>query len=465
MFIKAIFHFIKIFLLLFYFVWSAWGNYAAYSAGVDFDDTVSGDADTSGYITATAVDEGVDMFGIGAQYPGYHYGPSMILNGDGTLDVWTATQATFGMWDVIRHAQTPDGGKTRTDEIIALAPTAGGEDALSTCDPGVIKIGEYYYIGYTSTLDERGTDNNVYIARSTSARGPFTEKWTGDGWGILPAPVIRFDGNTDQFGIGEPSFVLMEDTIFVYYSLCDESGATTHVATASIFDDKWPSRLVDHGLCIPSKDGGDSTDVKYLDEYGRFVAVFTEKRFSEDSYVAVWESFDGFSFRRASAIKTNTARYLHNCGISGRSNGHIAAGDPVYLAYGYGPQWGEWALRMQRIEFSTSAEVDTSQLKGENVLVQPTVNKTRACSDVMGLFTREQVFNIKGMRIITMWVYDSDGYTLPVVGARFDGYDRSVVRRIGNLFFVVGDGTTRVTAHWYDYSYDFVINAGDSSEE
>ena len=64
-----------------------------------------------------------------------------------------------------------------------------------------------------------------------------------------------------------------------------------------------------------------------------------------------------------------------------------------------------------------------------------------------------------------MHVLDSDGYTLPVIGCKFDGYDKSVVRRIGNLFFVVGDGSTRVNAHWHGYSYEFVINAGDAAEE
>ena len=38
---------------------------------------------------------------------------------------------------------------------------------------------------------------------------------------------------------------------------------------------------------------------KYVDGYGRFVAVFTERRFSDDSCAAVWESFDGLTFRRA----------------------------------------------------------------------------------------------------------------------------------------------------------------------
>ena len=35
-------------------------------------------------------------------------------------------------------------------------------------------------------------------------------------------------------------------------------------------------------------------------------------------------------------VKANTAKKLHNCGISGRADGHIAAGDPVYLSYAYG---------------------------------------------------------------------------------------------------------------------------------
>ena len=466
MFAIIFFHIIKTLLLVFYFIWAGFGNYAPYSDGGDFDAVPSfSSGDNTKYACITVTDTGVDAYQIGAQYPGYHYGPSMILNSDNSLDIWSATEATYGMWDIIRYVQTPDGGKTWTDETIAVRPTAGGEDAVSTCDPGAVKIGEYYYIGYTSTTDLRGTDNNVYVARSKCAKGPFDEKWTGSDWGTLPASVIEYTDNVDCFGIGEPSFVLMDDVLYIYYSYCGEAGATTRVATADATDPNWPATLVFHGECIPPKqNGGDSADVKYSDEYGHFIAVFTENRFTANSYIAVWESFDGFSFRPASIIKTDTMQCLHNCGISGRANGHIGISDPVYIGYGYGSDWAKWSMRLQPVELSLTDSANYDQLNGENIDMPLTPRKTRACSDVIGLFTRQKVFNIKKMRVITLRVLDSDGYTLPVIGCRFDGYDKSVVRRIGNLFFVVGDGSTRVTAHWYDFSYEFVINAGDEAQ-
>ena len=55
--------------------------------------------------------------------------------------------------------------------MIALSPTPESHDHMWTCDPGVIKFGGYYYIGYTTTADERGVDNDVCIARSKTPDG------------------------------------------------------------------------------------------------------------------------------------------------------------------------------------------------------------------------------------------------------------------------------------------------------
>ena len=129
------------------------------------------------------------------------------------------------------------------------------------------------------------------------------------------------------------------------------------MATADATDENWPATLVERGECIPPKaGGGDSADVKYVDEYARFVAVFTEYRFSDESYVAVWESFDGIEFRPSGFVKANTAKKLHNCGISGRADGHICAGDAVSLSYAYGGagdgEWGNWATRLHEVSLS-----------------------------------------------------------------------------------------------------------------
>lgn len=415
--------------------------------------------DSSKYIRLEAADGGIDVYRPGREKGGYRYGPSMILNADGSVDYFSAAVGTCGEWDFISYFRLYDEGTTRTKETVALKPTMGTEDAFSTCDPGAVAFGGWYYIGYTSTMDSRGTDNNVYVARSRSPGGPY-EKWDGSGWGTEPRPLIEYTGDPDAFGAGEPSFVVMGDTLYIYYSLLDENGVTTRVATADATDENWPATVTDRGTCIPDKRTGDSADVKYADEYGRFIAVFTSERFSDDSYVSVWESFDGLSFRPAGIVRTDTAKKLHNCGISGRADGHICAGDPVYLSYAYGSDWGIWATRLHRVTLSLSDEPETDPSAEQNRDVPVVRKKERAIPEVITIAAKDPVLDVKTLGIITVYAFDSDTFLTPVLsGVKYSGYDTSLIRIDGNCVVALGSGSTRVTAEWNGYTCDFIVNA------
>ncbi len=425
-----------------------------------------GDPDV--YVQIAAKDEGTDTWRPSITHGGYRYGPSMILNADGSLDVWSASTGPGDLIDLVSYKRLYDGGKSRTKETIALKPTPESLDQMWTCDPGVIKFGGYYYIGYTTTKDARGTDNDVCVARSKSPDGPFLEKWTGSGWGTLPVPLVEYTGNPDCFGAGEPSFVLLGGTLYIYYSWCDENGASTRVATADATDENWPATLQHHGECIPPKKDGDSADVKYADEYGRFIAVFTEKRFSDDSYVAVWESFDGLRFRPSGFVKANTAKKLHNCGISGRADGHICAGDPVYLSYAYGGagdgSWGNWATRIHEVSLSAAAAPELNDAAVENADIAVTRRADRLLPEVVTVKAEKQVYTVEKSQQVFVMAYDSDNYVYPVLtGATFDGYDESVIRIVGGRICVTGEGTTRVTVHWHGLSGDFVVHAAPNT--
>ncbi len=413
----------------------------------------------SEYLQIDAVDEGTDTFNPGEIHGGYRYGPSMILNRDGSIDLWSAANGPGDVIDVVTYCRLFEEGRKRTKEVVALSPTPETEDADWTCDPGVIKFGGYYYIGYTSTLDKRGTDNSVYLARSRNPDGPF-EKWTGNGWGTAPVvPLIKFDGNPDCFGAGEPSFVLMGDTLYIYYSWNDPE-ATTRVATADATDENWPAKLEFHGKCLPPKNGGDSADVKYSDEYGRFLAVFTEKRFSDDSYVSVWESFDGINFRQSGFVKTNTAKKLHNCGISGRADGHIGKGDPVYLSYAYGSDWGNWPTRFHRVTLSLSRSPKTDDTAEKNIDMPVIRRKVSAIPEVTMIKAEKQVYHVKDSESLLVMAMDSDGFTFPVLfGAKFDGYDESIIRISGYRIYAVGKGSTRVHIRWHNLEGNFIVYA------
>jgi len=262
-------------------------------------------------------------------------------------------------WDVTRYKNSTDGGHTWSQESIVMKPSPGTKDAMSVCDPGAIKIGAYYYIGYTSTIDTRGTDNDLYICRSTSPSGPY-EKWNGTGWGGAPQPMITYTDSPDSFGSGEPSFVLKDGTIYIYYSWNNQTGSSTRVATALSSNANWPGSLTQKGTALTKDGGSDHLDVKYIDAYGKFFGVCTANRLTATSYVALYESVDGITFvpSKTASLTQNIKAYCHNAGISGDQSGHIDLTKNNFIAYAYGPNWANWNTFLNPITFSKYSGAD-----------------------------------------------------------------------------------------------------------
>ena len=306
---------------------------------------------------------------------GYRYGPSIMVE-DGVCHAWFASPGDGYEADWFTYRRSEDGGKTWTDEKAVMYPVADSMDWFSVCDPAVIKYGEWYYIGYTSTVfaNGGGVCNNGFIGRSKSPTGPF-ERWCGNGWGEhretangtlhwqgKPAPVIYYDEDWHNWGAGEFSFVIKDETIYIYYTWTskDRDGHPiyeTRVATADITDENWPGKLTYHGMASKRTGGGnDSYDVVYCEDLGKFIALSTDRRFTEDSVLAVYESDDGLRFTRVNSIKVNTGWMCHNCGISGDAQHHIKSGDTLLLAYAYGNKWGCWGTRLHDYSFEAMEE-------------------------------------------------------------------------------------------------------------
>lgn len=254
-------------------------------------------------------------------------------------------------WDQASYKQSTDGGKTWSEEVMALKPTEGSRDELSICDPGVAKWGDYYYIGYTSTENDGGIDNHVYVCRGKSQTGPW-EKWDGTGWGGHPEPIIPYTGDPEKWGAGEPSIVVHNDTIFFYYTW-DDANPTTRLATAPVDEPNWPAHLTHHGTVInkSSMTAADHCDVKYCPNQQKFFAVHTASRITPNSYIMLWESPDGIRFTQVGRMEGVFQPYLHNCGLSGDERGYIDIDKPQYISYAYGPDWGNWKTRWSPLTF------------------------------------------------------------------------------------------------------------------
>ena len=332
----------------------------------DFGNTVDGITDNTKHINVSIPREnGVDVYQVHENAPsGYRYGPSIIVNDDGSIDMWLAGAGSgVEQWDWIVYMHSKDGVEW-SEEKCVLQPTPGSLDHYSCCDPGVVYSGGYYYLGYTATLNESQCDNNLYVARSENPDGPF-EKWNGNGWGGDPKPIVFFTEDQAYWGAGEVSFVELDGTLYIYYTVSGSKGHTTRVAVADATDENWPLTMEYKGIALGAGTN-DAIDVKYVDEYGKFVAVASDERLSENSYLVFYESEDGLKFTVTDILKENIYYFAHNPGIAGTLNGHITPDMKKYVAYAYGKGWGIWNTRIQEIEMALGDSVDKSELEGIN---------------------------------------------------------------------------------------------------
>jgi len=279
---------------------------------------------------------------------GYRYGPSIMKYEDGSIDVWLSAPGNSGShWDYITYRHSDD-GINWTDERVVLRPTPGSKDQCSVCDPGLIYFGGYYYLGYTATAyyAGNGTNNSAFVARSENPDGPF-EKWNGEGWGGYPKPIIEYEGSPSGWGIGEISFVVKDNELYVYYTYFDELGGSTRLAKSDLAED-WPARLEgDETVCF--RNHQDSMDVVYVDDIQTFLGFSVFQRMTQNSRLIIYESKDGLEFKEVDKAKGTMEDYAHNVGISKDEKGHTNMLEDNYIGYGFGARWGKWSAVLKQI--------------------------------------------------------------------------------------------------------------------
>ncbi len=314
---------------------------------------------------------GWDIYDPGVGKTGYRYGPSMIINDDGTIDCWLASNSgVSGEVDWGNYRRSYDNGFTWTTDTGAVRPTSAAEDWNWSCDPGVIKIGDYYYATYTTILWHDGVDNNLFVARSKTPEGAFVEKWCGDGWTGNPKAIVTYDGEKSKWGCGEGSMVVVGKTLYLYVSWNDNTGDYTKVYTADATSENWPATLKFRGTAYKHGSAEDSADVKYIDAYDCFISVATASRFSDSCYIHVMTSYDGIFFRNEASLKhqtkgSNIMTSIHNMGITGDQSGHIDIfNTQQYVGYAYQPkgyQWASWKTRLSPISFLGTENYDNPE--------------------------------------------------------------------------------------------------------
>ena len=413
---------------------------------------------------------GYDIYQLPESFPwGYRYGCTYLYNADGSVDAYFAAPGTTEEWDWITYRHSRDGGATWSEEKVVLTPTEGSLDHYSVCDPGVVYFGGYYYLGYTSTLNELGMCNNVFVARSKNPDGPF-EKWNGSGWGgCKPQPIFYYDESYVKFGYGEPSFVELNGTLYIYYSNLTPSGEYTMVATADATDENWPATVQTHGVAV--KKETDSLDVKYVEDWGKFIAIAAGDRFSEDSWLAVYESNDGFSFELVDVVRKDTYAALHNVGISSRRSGRINLSEDashLRVVYAYGETWGLWNTRVQPITLQLSRYNNMSLELQRDCVKEFTYGELVPDSDRAIAMVRP-IHDVYSYTLSTrsfavrLNVYDTyfeqSSLRKGTAGVTFIVEDPSVCTIDPNTWTatIQGAGTTAVEVHYGDHSCIFYV--------
>ena len=407
---------------------------------------------------------------------GYRYGPVFMYYPDGSCDAWFATTGANGDWDwlTVRHAEKDF---QFGEEKVCLVPTPNSMDKYSCCDPGIVYFNGYYYLGYTSTITETngGCNNNVFVARSRNPEGPY-EKWDGEGWGGDPEPIIYYDEEFLFYGAGEPSFVILGDTLYIYYTWICGHGSFLGVATADL-SENWPATVKVHEDKLMRKQS-DSFDVIYVEETGRFLAFATEHRITRNSGIVVYESTNGLDFTRNELLRGGLYAYCHNMGIARRPDGHVRLTDNIVVGYAFsdgGPDnWGKWATAIQPVKLSIS-DAESMKIDDEKTLStvredcfsEPLQNPTAI--NFCALPRYIEAYNFSEYTDLAFCWYDRNLAPYPVTdvkNVKAVDYDKSLVSFKGNRMYILGKvGETRVTFKYKGFSDTIVVAIRDNETD
>ena len=433
--------------------------------------------DTSKVADLTLIDEGYDIYQIpGSGNGGWRYGPSYLYYGDGRVDAYFASGGDNGEWDRITHRSSTDDGQTWGPEKIVVYPTPGGMDDHSCCDPDVVYFDGYYYLGYTSTLNDGGYCNNVFIARSESPDGPF-EKWNGSGWGGSPEPIFYFEQSYGYWGVGEPSMIELNGTLYIYYTYATPMKSFIMLATADATVENWPDTLQHHGAVMEKK--SDSVCVKFVEDWGKFITVTREDVEGNGNCIVVYESVDGKSFTLVDAVRENACPGMFSMGLSSRRNGHIRLSedaDRLRLAYAYGNSgWGAWNTRMHKVTLTQS---DGNDLAAESAKPTLSVGVTReetpfGWEEWTMIRTHQDLFILAVGDKNPLDLFFRDRYvngrdtSLRDKEITVTDYDESVVSFKNSRMSATGVGETTVTVRYKELAHVFrvIVVATDEEKE
>lgn len=269
-----------------------------------------------------------------------------IINDDGSVDAWFTTPGNkhangVAYSSMITYKRSADGGKTWSDESVAVRPRQANTDQLFTSDPSVVKLSDgYYYMAYTTSQVSTANDNVICMCRAQNAAGPWS-KWDGTKWGgdtIIPVvkdlPIVA----KKYYGSGYVSLIVSNNTLQLYYtSIPNLNQYFIKLSTTDISKANWPNNFTKGQIVFDnsSKYGTmvDRMTIKYRTDINKYMGLLVALPTSDTSYINYFQSDDGNKFTNIGALRFNLKPNIYGCGISSDASGNIKTTNKNFLSY------------------------------------------------------------------------------------------------------------------------------------
>ncbi|GAB2857655.1 glycoside hydrolase family protein [Lentzea nigeriaca] len=145
----------------------------------------------------------------------YNYAPAVMLDG-GKVRTWWCSQMGSAKpnGDDILYSEGPSADGPFSTARAVLSGSGGSFDAMHTCDPSLIKVGDTYYMYYTgASRDNHANGSSVGVA--TSKDGINWSRGNGGQPILVPSgDVIR----ANTYGAGQQSAIYLDGWVYLLFT-------------------------------------------------------------------------------------------------------------------------------------------------------------------------------------------------------------------------------------------------------
>ncbi len=283
----------------------------------------------------------------------YAYAPEILFI-DGVYHLW-ACDGNDHAGDAIRYTTSSDGTTWSTPTIVFdLANQIAGIQSHA-CDPSVVRFQPpgsrvtYYYLYFTTTPDREGGANGVARTPVDRPAGPYQMYIGGDpsnaaSWsdrrdvvpGFVTVPVNPCAGRQGCYGAGQPSVVVRDGTIHMWYT-DTTAGPNGTAGVGGIFHATSTDGVRFSPGVATSHANQATVSVKYDREANKYILFALSANHGTNGQVQASWSDDGVIFTPFELLPGPVPNYSHNPGVTSDPQGHLDFSRPVYI--GFGAPW------------------------------------------------------------------------------------------------------------------------------